>query len=228
VIEEARRRVLELRRQIEEHRRRYYLENAPAVSDAEYDALERELAGLEGRFPELRSLASPTETVGGEPGPEFVAVRHAIPLLSLDNAYDEGELREWEQRLLRALRGATPRYVVEPKIDGLSMALLYREGRLDGAFTRGNGVVGEDVTPNVRTIASIPVQLRRPLARLDLRGEVYMPKPAFAELNRLRTEEGLSAFANPRNAAAGSVRLLDAAITASRNLQCFAYELAAI
>ncbi|HET9300251.1 MAG TPA: NAD-dependent DNA ligase LigA, partial [Candidatus Polarisedimenticolaceae bacterium] len=226
--EEVRRRVLELRQQIEEHRRRYYLENAPAVSDAEYDALERELAGLEGGFPELRSPASPTETVGGEPGPEFVAVRHAIPLLSLDNAYDEGELREWEQRLLRALRGATPRYVVEPKIDGLSMALLYREGRLEGAFTRGNGVVGEDVTPNVRTIASIPGELHRPLARLDLRGEVYMPKPAFAELNRLRTEEGLSAFANPRNAAAGSVRLLDAAITASRNLQCFAYELAAI
>jgi DNA ligase (NAD+) len=228
VIEEARRRALELRQQIAEHRRRYYLENAPAISDAEYDALERELAGLEAQFPDLRSEASPTQTVGGEPGAQFVAVRHTIPLLSLDNAYDEGDLREWEQRLLRALRGAVPRYVVEPKIDGLSMALLYREGRLEGAFTRGNGVVGEDVTPNVRTISSIPGRLRRPLARLDLRGEVYMPKPAFAELNRLRTEEGLPAFANPRNAAAGSVRLLDAGITASRNLQCFAYELAAL
>jgi DNA ligase (NAD+) len=227
-MDASRDRVLELRREIARHRRLYYVEDAPEISDADYDALERELRGLESDHPELRAPDSPTETVGGEPAAPFTPVRHRIPVLSLDNAHDEEDLREWEARLRRALAGPVPHYVVEPKIDGLSMALHYQDGLLVRALTRGDGTVGEDVTANVRTVASIPSALTRPLPRLELRGEVYMSRIAFSALNRTRTEEGLPAFANPRNAAAGSVRLLDPAITAARQLECFAYGLVEI
>jgi DNA ligase (NAD+) len=221
-------RAAELRAEIARHRRLYYLEDRPEISDAEYDALERELAALEAGHPELRTSDSPTVTVGGEPSDAFAAVRHRIPLLSLDNAYDEGELREWEGRLRRALGGVAPAYVVEPKVDGLSMALHYEHGLFRRAVTRGDGTVGEDVTANVQTIASVPHRLARPVPRLEVRGEVFMPQEAFAALNRSRTEEGLPAFANPRNAAAGSVRLLDTSITAARKLEWYAYALAGV
>ena len=223
-----RERAQELRRLIAHHRKRYYVDNDPEVSDAEYDALERELREIEDAWPELRTDDSPTLRVGGEPGEGFPTFRHATPLLSLDNAYDEAELREWEQRLLRLLGEARPTYVVEPKIDGLSIAVHYRAGVLERGVTRGDGQVGEVVTPNVRTIRSIPRRLARPVGTLEARGEIFMPRQAFAELNRLREAAGQPPFANPRNAASGAVRLLDPRITAERKLDCFFYALTSV
>jgi DNA ligase (NAD+) len=218
-----------LRRLIAHHRKRYYVDDAPEISDAEYDALERELRGIEEAFPDLVTPDSPTQRVGGEPAEAFRAFRHRTPLLSLDNAYSEADLRAWEERLARALEGERPaRYAVEPKVDGLSIAVAWRDGVLERGVTRGDGVVGEDVTSNVRTIRSIPLRLTRPVAFLEARGEAYMPRAAFEELNRQRAEAGEPPFANPRNAAAGSVRLLDPRITASRRLDCVFYVLAEI
>jgi DNA ligase (NAD+) len=218
-----------LRGFIAHHRKRYYVDDAPEISDAEYDALERELKEIEGEFPDLVTPDSPTRRVGGEPAEAFSTYRHRTPLLSLDNAGSEAEVRAWVDRLARALDGEIPaRYAVEPKIDGLSIAVAWRDGVLDRGVTRGDGVVGEDVTSNVRTIRSIPLRLARPVPHLEARGEVYMPRAAFEELNRQRTAAGEPAFANPRNAAAGSVRLLDPRITASRRLDCFFYVLAEI
>jgi DNA ligase (NAD+) len=224
----ARERAAELRRLIEHHRKRYYVDDDPELSDAAYDALERELREIEQARPDLVTPDSPTQRVGGEPAEGFPTYRHTSPLLSLDNAYDEGELREWEARLLRALGGARPTYVVEPKIDGLSIAVHYREGVLERGVTRGDGQVGEVVTANVRTIGSIPERLARPVSRLEARGEIFMPRTAFAELNREREAAGLTLLANPRNAAAGAVRMIDARMTAERKLDCFMYALAAI
>ena len=226
--ERARERVAELRRLIDYHRKRYYVDDDPELSDAAYDALERELREIEQERPELVTADSPTQRVGGEPAQGFPTFRHATPLLSLDNAYDERELREWEARLLRTLGGARPTYVVEPKIDGLSIALHWRDGVLERGVTRGDGRIGEVVTPNVRTIGSIPERLERTVRRLEARGEIFMPRAAFAELNRERESAGLTLLANPRNAAAGAVRMLDARMTARRKLDCFLYALAAI
>lgn len=214
----------ELRALIAHHRKKYYVDDAPEISDAEYDKLERELVEIESRHPELRTADSPTLRVGGEPSQAFVAFRHRSALLSLDNAYSEAELREWEARLARALGEAAQGFVVEPKVDGLSIAVHYRDGRLERGITRGDGTTGEDVTPNVRTIRSIPLRLLQPVPFLEVRGEVFMPRAAFQELNRRREEDGEAPFANPRNAAAGSVRLLDPRITASRRLDCFFYQ----
>jgi DNA ligase (NAD+) len=164
--------------------------------------------------------------VGGEPSQAFAAYGHRSPMLSLDNAYTDEDLREWEQRLLRAIEPAAATYVMEPKVDGLSIALVYRNGLLQRGVTRGDGTVGEDVTPNVRTIRSIPLRLMRPVEYLEVRGEVFMPRKAFQEVNRQREEAAEPAFANPRNAAAGSVRLLDPRITSARKLDCFFYVIA--
>lgn len=218
----------ELRKQISYHRRKYYLDDAPEVSDAEYDTLERELKAIEAEHPELIAPDSESLQVGGEPSAAFVNVRHRTPLLSLDNAYSEDDLRAWDERLTRALGRPADRFVVEPKIDGLSIALWYRDGILERAVTRGNGIVGEDVTANVLTIRSIPRRLSRPTPFVEVRGEIFMPRASFQALNEARAEAGEAPFANPRNAAAGSVRLLDSRITASRRLDVYFYVLAEI
>jgi DNA ligase (NAD+) len=216
-----------LREQIAYHRKRYYVDDDPEVSDAEYDRLERELIDIEQRFPELQTADSPTLRVGGEPAEGFTTFRHTVPLLSLDNAYDEAELREWEKRLLKTLAVDRVAYVAEPKVDGLSVAVHYGGGVLERGVTRGDGTVGEDVTSNVRTIRSVPLRLVRPVPRLEARGEVFLPREAFRRLNRERAEAGAPLFANPRNAAAGQLRRLDSRITASIGLDCFFYALAA-
>jgi DNA ligase (NAD+) len=223
---EAARRAGELREQIAHHRKRYYVDNDPDVSDAEYDSLERELIDLEALFPDLKTADSPSLRVGGEPAEGFETFEHPTRLLSLDNAYDEQELRDWEKRLLRAMDAAAPpAYMVEPKIDGLSIAVHYEDGLLRRGVTRGDGSVGEVVTPNVRTIRSIPLRLVRDVS-LEARGEVFLPRKAFDKLNRERGEAGEPLFANPRNAASGQLRRLDARITASIGLDCYFYALA--
>jgi len=225
---QTRERAEELRRLIAYHRKRYYVDDDPELTDAEYDALERELGEIEKAWPVLITEDSPTQRVGGQPAEGFPTYRHATPLLSLDNAYDEGDLREWEARLLRVLGDERPTYVVEPKIDGLSISVHYRDGQLERGVTRGDGEVGEVVTANVRTIRSIPERLERPVRFLEARGEIFMPRHAFAGLNLQREAAGQPPFANPRNAAAGAVRLLDPRITAERKLDCFFYSAAAV
>jgi len=223
---DPRERAAELRELIALHRRKYYTDDQPEISDAEYDALERELAAIETEHPDLVTPDSSTQRVGGEPSASFVNVPHRTPLLSLDNAYSEEELRAWEARLVRVIGDTARRYVVEPKIDGMSIALWYRNGVFERGLTRGNGVVGEDVTANVRTIRSIPDRLPKALPFLEVRGELFMPLTSFRELNDARQAAGLPPLANPRNAAAGSVRLLDATVTAARKLDGFFYALA--
>lgn len=223
----AARRAEELRSSIAHHRKRYYVDDDPDISDGEYDALERELREIEQAYPELVTPDSPTMRVGGEPAAEFPPFAHATPLLSLDNAYNEDELREWEARLMRVLGGKTPRYLVEPKVDGLSIAVHYRDGLLVRGVTRGDGHVGEDVTANVRTIRTIPLRLTHPVRSAEVRGEAFTPLDAFAALNRQRAERKETLLANPRNAAAGAVRLLDPRMASDRRLDCFFYALAA-
>ena len=221
-------RATELRIAIARHRKLYYVDDKPEIADSEYDALERELAAIEAAHPEVITADSPSLRVGGEPSDEFVSVAHRTPLLSLDNALSPEELTAWGERLERAVGGGVKAFVVEPKIDGLSIALWYRDGLLERAITRGNGTVGEDITPNVRTIRSVPLRLSRTLPFVEARGEIYMPKRSFQTLNERRAEAGEAPFANPRNAASGSVRLLDPKVTASRRLDGFFYVLAAI
>jgi DNA ligase (NAD+) len=221
-------RAAELRERIAHHRKKYYVDDAPEISDAEYDALERELAELEKEHPELITPDSSTQRVGGEASAAFVNIRHRTPLLSLDNAYSDDDLRAWDERLTRSIGRPVDRFVVEPKIDGLSIALWYRDGSLERAVTRGDGLVGEDVTANVRTIRSIPGRLTRKLPFLEARGELFMPLASFRALNESRQSAGETPFANPRNAAAGSVRLLDANITAQRKLDALFYVLAEV
>jgi len=223
----VRQRVEELREQIRYHDHKYYVENAPEISDAEYDALFRELRDLEAAHPELITPDSPTQRVAGEPVELFASVEHRAAMLSLDNATDAEGLRGFEERVGRVLPGARFEYVCEPKIDGLGVALLYQAGRLARGATRGDGRRGEDVTQNLRTIRSIPLALRGALAGLreiEVRGEVYMSRSAFERLNRQLEEAGEPSFANPRNAAAGSVRQKDSAITARRPLDIYCYQ----
>jgi DNA ligase (NAD+) len=223
---DAAQRIAELREAIRHHDYRYYVEARPEISDAEYDALVRELVELEQRFPELVTPDSPTQRVAGQPVDAFRPVEHKIAMLSLDNATTPDQLREFEARLGRALPGARLTYVCEPKIDGLGVALLYRDGRFVRGATRGDGRVGEDVTANVRTIRSVPMALRGRLAavpEVEVRGEVFMPRADFEKLNRALEEAGETTFANPRNAAAGAVRQKDPAITARRPLDIFLY-----
>lgn len=222
-------RIAHLRDDIRRHEERYYIENAPEISDAQFDALMNELRALEAEHPELADPSSPTQRVGGRPAEGFDTVRHLAPMLSLDNAYGEADLREFHARLCRAVERdpAEPlAYVAELKIDGLSIALTFEHGRLTRAVTRGDGIEGEDVTNNVRVIPAIPLRLREtaPPERIEIRGEVYFPVSAFQRVNAEREEAGEAVFANPRNAAAGAIRTLDHAAVAKRGLRAFTYQ----
>ncbi|MBI5630114.1 MAG: NAD-dependent DNA ligase LigA [Elusimicrobia bacterium] len=214
-----------LRAEIAEHDRRYYLENAPVVSDEEYDRLMRRLAELEKKHPEARSPNSPTQRVSGSAAEQFKPVKHAAPMLSIGNVYNEEELREWHERVLRLLPpGEKPEFLIEAKIDGLSCALSYEKGRLTRAATRGDGEVGEDVTANVRALRSIPLALAGPAPeRLELRGEVFLTYSDFERINAAEREAGLEGFVNARNCAAGSLRQKDPRVTARRRLRFFAH-----
>ena len=230
---DAARRAAELRALVERHAHLYYVVDRPQISDADYDALFRELQSLEDEYPAVRTPDSPTQRVGGQPLEKFEQVRHLQPMLSLANARDEDELRAWDARNRRLLEGrgldeGPFRYVVEPKIDGLAISLTYRDGVFTVGATRGNGTVGEDATANLKTIHAVPLRLRAdPPPVVEVRGEVYLPLPAFARLNEARAAEGLPTFANPRNAAAGSIRQLDPAVAASRPLSLFCYGIGA-
>ncbi|MCF7972609.1 MAG: NAD-dependent DNA ligase LigA [Phycisphaerae bacterium] len=215
-----------LRREIRHHDYQYYVLNQPEITDKSYDALFAELKQIEQAHPEWVTPDSPTQRVSEQPVEGFTTVDHAVPMLSIDNTFSADELRAFETRVQKQLEGARAAYVVEPKIDGLAINLHYEQGLLIRAATRGNGRQGDDVTANVRTIKAVPLKLQEDVslpASLDVRGEIYMSNTAFSRLNALREQAGEPFFANPRNAAAGSLKLLDARITASRNLSFFAY-----
>jgi DNA ligase (NAD+) len=230
-------RIEELRSKIQYHEHRYYVLDDPEISDADYDQLMNELKALEAAHPELITPDSPTQRVGGKPREGFVKVAHSSPMLSLDNAYNEGELRDWERRVHELSGRKQIEYVCELKLDGLSMALRYASARLERAITRGDGSTGEDVTLNVRTIRSVPLLVNPTLAKeakaghaalpesFEVRGEVIMPIKSFERMNEERERAGQSRFANPRNAAAGAVRVLEPNITAQRRLDYYAYML---
>ncbi|HYD50647.1 MAG TPA: NAD-dependent DNA ligase LigA, partial [Terriglobales bacterium] len=218
------REVESLRQQIEAHNYSYYVLDAPTISDAEYDLLFQRLVELEAEHPELRSGDSPTMRVGAAPADKFEIVRHTLPMLSLANAMDEGAFREFDQRVRRSLRLTDVEYVAEPKLDGLGVELVYERGLLTVASTRGDGIQGENVTANVKTIRNVPLRLIPPAPdRLEVRGEVILTKRAFERLNAQRAANGEPLFVNPRNAAAGSLRQLDSRITASRPLELITY-----
>lgn len=217
-------RIERLRETIRRHDYRYYVLNHPEISDAEYDALLRELASLEAQAPTLITPDSPTQRVGGTPDEAFRPVRHASPMLSLDNAFSEEEVGAWHERVLKGLEGREPTYTVELKIDGVSLALTYVRGGLVRAATRGDGTTGEEVTANAKTIRAIPLRLTgRPPRRMEVRGEVYMTLAEFTRYNATAKREGGEVFANPRNAAAGSLRQKDPAVTAARPLKFFVH-----
>lgn len=227
-MKDVKKRVEELREKIRRHDTLYYVHNAPEISDREYDRLFAELKKLEADHPELVTATSPTQRVSERPLEGFESVQHTIPMLSIDNTYNEEELREFDKRVAKGLEGTDYSYAVELKIDGLAISLRYEQGMLTRAATRGDGHTGDDVTANIRTIRAIPLELKDDKQIpdvLEVRGEVYMPKKAFAELNSQRVEAGEPEFANPRNAAAGSLKLLDARITTERKLAFFAYSL---
>ena len=219
-----------LRETLRHHEHLYYVLDAPEVSDAQYDIWMRELRALEDEHPELRTQDSPTQRVGGKPKEGFAKVAHSRPMLSLDNAYNEEELREWDRRVRELAGGEDIAYTCELKLDGLSLALTYEGGRLTRGVTRGDGVVGEDVTSNVRTIRSVPLSISTAKLRdsglpenFEIRGEVVLPLAAFQKLNAEREEQGLAPAANPRNAAAGTLRTLEPNIVAQRRLDFYAY-----
>jgi DNA ligase (NAD+) len=224
-------RIEALRQQIRRHEELYYVLNQPELADAEFDALMRALQHLEAEHPDLVTPDSPTQRVGGRVSESFQDVRHAEPMLSLDNAYDEADLRAFDDRVRRGLAEAgvpvdKVDYVTELKIDGVSIALTYDEGQFVRGATRGNGIVGEDVTTNVRTIRAIPLSLTEKVpGRIEVRGEVYLPRQAFEKMNREREENGEPVFANPRNAGAGALRNLDPALVSKRGLRAFTYQL---
>ena len=216
----------ELRKELEHHEYRYYVLDEPEISDAEYDALMRELKELEIAHPELRTPDSPTQRVGGQPREGFVKVPHSSAMLGLDNALNEQELREFDARVKGLLKTDKYDYVAELKLDGLSMAAFYMDGRLKQALTRGDGRVGEEVTENARTIRSLPLRLKSDSIHeqsFEVRGEVVMQRRSFERLNDERDAAGLTRFANPRNAAAGALRALDPSVTAERQLDYFTY-----
>ena len=226
-------RAAELRREIERHDHRYYVLDDPEISDAEYDRLLDELRALERESPELVTPDSPTQRVGGRPLEKFAQVEHHQPMLSLANARSEDELRAWEVRIRNLLRKdgveeAELEYVAEPKIDGLAISLVYRDGALERGATRGDGQIGEEVTQNLKTIGAIPLHVPDAPPLLEVRGEVYLPLSAFTRLNEQRAEAGEPTFANPRNAAAGSIRQLDPQVAASRPLSIWCYGVGAV
>jgi DNA ligase (NAD+) len=221
-------RINELRERIRHHEERYYVHDAPEISDAEFDTLLHELERLEAEYPDLVTADSPTQRVAGRPAEGFPTVEHLAPMLSLDNAYDEDDLRAFDERVRKgAGLGQSPVvYVAELKIDGLSIALTYQDGRFQRGATRGDGVRGEDVSANVRTIRAIPLSLRgAPAGRIEVRGEVFLPRTSFERINQEREEAGEPLFANPRNAAAGTMRNLEPALVARRRLSAFTYQL---
>ena len=236
--EEAKKRIERLKKEIEHHDYLYYVLDKPEISDAAYDSLKRELIELEKQFPEFVTSDSPTQRVGGKPLEKFKKVVHKKPMLTLNDVADEKELKEWEEKIKRLLSPSEIKkldYFAELKMDGLAMSLIYRDGILFKGATRGNGYIGEDVTQNVKTIGAIPLRLRLRLENLskrykipkeiEIRGEVFMSKNAFDKLNEEQRKKGESLFANPRNAAAGSVRQLDPKVTASRDLSFYAYQI---
>ena len=227
-LEEAQERIEALRRQIEHHNRQYHELDRPQITDAEYDALFRQLVEMESRHPELLTPDSPTQRVGSPPSQAFAKVTHRVPMLSLANAFEREEVREFDRRVHRVLGSSPVGYVTELKIDGLAMSLLYEDGRYRIGATRGDGYAGEDVTPNVKTIGSVPLRVTVPgefPRSFEVRGEVYMPRRSFQRLNEELAAQGKPLFANPRNAAAGAVRQLDPKITAGRRLETFIYAL---
>jgi DNA ligase (NAD+) len=221
---QAKARAEELRREILHHERKYYVDNDPQISDGEFDKLVRELKDLETRYPGLVTPESPTQRVGEKPLEGFPSVTHRAPMLSIDNVYNETELREFEERVRKLLPGQTVEYVAELKIDGLGISIHYRNGKYRQAVTRGDGVRGDDVTGNVKTLRTLPLVIEN-RRDVEVRGEIYLPFESFRAINRDREEKGESLFANPRNAAAGSIRLLDPREVATRNLSAFLYYL---
>ncbi|NOY53336.1 MAG: NAD-dependent DNA ligase LigA [Deltaproteobacteria bacterium] len=214
-----------LRREIARHDRLYYIENRPEISDSEYDQLLQELIDLERAFPDLITSDSPTQRVGGAPVEGFQTVRHTLPMMSLGNTYSREELREFAERTKRFLKGVPPAFVAELKIDGLAISLRYEGGRFVRGVTRGDGTRGDDVTSNLKTLRSIPLSIDLSDRAIEVRGEVYMTRSGFTRLNEERGRRGEEPFANPRNAAAGSLKLLDPKITATRPLDIFLYDL---
>ena len=223
-------RLQQLRDQIRYHENRYYVLDAPEISDEAFDRLLHELEALEAQHPDLVTPDSPTQRVAGRPTEGFATVEHLAPMLSLDNAYTADELRAFDERVRKGtgLGDAAVPYVAELKIDGLSIALTYENGRLVRGATRGDGIRGEDVTANVKTIRAVPLTLTNPPSgRIEVRGEVFLPRAEFARINREREEAGEPLFQNPRNAAAGTMRNLDPSLVASRKLRAFTYQLVA-
>jgi DNA ligase (NAD+) len=216
-------RIAQLREQIEQHNHRYYVLDDPSISDAEYDRLFRELQALEAQHPELVTPDTPTLRVGGTPLKVFKEVQHRTPMLSLNNAFSEAEVRAFDARIRETLGADEIEYAVEPKFDGLAITLTYRDGVFVQGATRGDGNVGEDVTENLRTVRDIPLRLNEPVAEVEVRGEVLMFNRDFESLNETQRAKGDKEFVNPRNAAAGSLRQLDSRITAARRLSFFAY-----
>jgi DNA ligase (NAD+) len=227
MVESVKDRIEELRRLIEHHNYKYYIENEPEISDLEFDRLMKELQDLEARHPELVTPDSPTRRVGGQPIEGFRQVPHAVPMLSIENTYSEEEVREFDARIRRWLDGGKPQYIVEQKIDGVSASLIFEKGRFTLGLTRGDGARGDDITHNLRTVRDIPLRLMLRSGRapeiLEVRGEVYMTHTELSRLNRLQAERGERIFANCRNAAAGSLKLLDPRQCAQRNLRFFAH-----
>lgn len=226
----VRQRADQLRQQLEHHNYCYFVLDTPEVSDAEYDRLMAELREIESQYPELVTAESPTQRIGATPAAQFTQVRHTVPMLSLDNAFDEADVAEFDRRIRQRLGDEEYQYAAEPKLDGLAVSLRYEQGKLVLGATRGDGHTGEDVTHNIRTIPSVPLRLRgKNVPRLlEVRGEVYMPRQGFESLNRRITDEGKKAFVNPRNAAAGSLRQLDPKLTAQRPLEIFCYGVGAV
>ncbi|EHJ9980084.1 NAD-dependent DNA ligase LigA [Vibrio parahaemolyticus] len=229
--ESVHQRLEELKESLHYHAVRYYVEDNPEIPDAEYDRLMRELLEIEAQHPDLVTVDSPSQRVGGKPLSEFSQVTHEVPMLSLDNAFDDSELDSFHKRAQDRIGGESiKQYCCEPKLDGLAVSLLYENGILVQAATRGDGTTGENITENVRTINAIPLKLRGDdwPARLEVRGEVFMPKAGFETLNELARQKGEKVFVNPRNAAAGSLRQLDSRITASRPLSFYAYSVGVV
>ncbi len=227
-MDKIRSRIQKLRREIERHTKLYYEKNKPILSDIEFDQLVKELEVLESQYPQYARADSPTQKVGGKPSQEFQTVAHEIPMLSIDNTYSKEEVSDFDGRVRKILGSESPQYVMELKIDGVSMSILYEKGVLMRAATRGDGRYGDDVTLNIKTISSIPHTLKNPSRcpkRLEVRGEVFFSHANFAALNHEREKEGDDLFANPRNAASGSLKLLDAKLAAKRNLNFMAHSL---
>ncbi len=221
-FEQAKQRVEKLRKEIRYHEKKYYVDNDPQISDYEFDLLLKELREIEKEFPQLITPDSPTQRVGEQPLEGFASIEHRFPMLSLDNCYSIEELREFEERIKRIIPGEKIEYVSELKIDGLGISVIYVEGKLSYAVTRGDGFRGDDVTSNVKTIRSIPLTIEEK-REVEVRGEVYLPFPSFHKINQEKEKKGEPLFANPRNAAAGTLRLLDPREVASRNLDAFLY-----